>query len=133
VQTKKIAISTGAPKSSQSSRNDAGHRLASRLQYPLHMKTASRTYDEITRRTVPDPDSSFRPPRPPDTPQVIELRARVVDALQSIGCYDIGFDIDGAHVILRGEARDVATRDRIERLVAGVGGVERVECKIHVA
>ena len=91
-----------------------------------------RTYDEITRRTVVDPDSSYRLPVPPEAPHVVGLHARVVDALKARGFYDVGCEVSGAQVFLRGEAPDVATRDRIERLVAAIEGVEAVESRMSV-
>jgi hypothetical protein len=92
---------------------------------------APHTYDEITRRTVPDPDSSFRPPLPPEASATIGLRDRVIDALEANGLFDIAFELDGTRVIVRGEVRDAATRDRIEHVIAAIDGMQ-VESKIHV-
>lgn len=94
--------------------------------------TPPHTYDEITRRTVPEPDSSFRPPIPHDSPDAIPLRKRVIEALRSSGFFDVGFEVDGERVLLRGEVRDLATRMRIEQLVAMIDGVDRVESTLHV-
>jgi len=93
---------------------------------------ASRTYDEITRLTVPDPDSSFRPPLSGEASTPSGLRDRVIDALEANGLFGIAFEVIDARVLVRGDVRDAATRDRIERVVAAVDGVESVESRLHL-
>ena len=92
-----------------------------------------RTYDEITRRTVPDPDSSFRAAAGAEALPDRGLRARVADALVSVGYVAIGFELDGHRVVLRGCVRDAATRSKIEQLVVSIDGVESVDNRIHWA
>lgn len=97
------------------------------------------TYDEIIRRTVVEPDLSFRP-----TPEQMaeghigeramfsderELFQRVREELLSRGFVmdTFGIEVSGATVILRGRVRDVATLRAIEHAVASVEGVETFE------
>lgn len=84
-----------------------------------------RSYDQITRSTVVDPDGSLRPPagepRLPD-PALWEC---VRDVLTELGV-QVGFEVADRDVILRGQVRDRAASLRIERAVAAIDGVERV-------
>lgn len=108
-----------------------------------------RSYDDIVRRTVPDPDSSFRP-----TPQQIaeageehrerrmaaqmtsdehELYGRVASVLlgeESLG--EIGFELDGRRVILHGSVPDAAALRRVERLAETIDGIDEIENRIVV-
>jgi osmotically-inducible protein OsmY len=95
------------------------------------------TYDEITRRTVPEPDSSFRPTREQEeaayrgfratTPDEDRLAAKVRTALASHDLADVSLEITGVRVALRGKVRDVALIDRLGAAVAAVDGVEGVD------
>lgn len=96
------------------------------------MKSSAHTYDEITRQTVLEPDGSLRPPTAAEAVDVKVLRARVIDAIQANGLFDIGFDIDGTRVLLTGQVRDTATRGRIERIIAAVDGVEHIQSGIRI-
>lgn len=97
------------------------------------------TYDEILRRTVVEPDLSFRP-----TPEQMaeghigeramfvderELFQRVREELLARGLVmdTFGIEVSGATVILRGRVRDTATMRAIERAVTSVEGVEAFE------
>jgi osmotically-inducible protein OsmY len=123
---------------------------------PVQRRTGMRTpdrpvpqsYDEIVRRTVPDPDSSTRPTvrqeelaregfRAMDDDERA-LRARVVSALEDLvaSCnakcnFDI--EVDRATVIVGGEVPDAAMMNRIEERVAGVDGVEHVVNRLVVS
>lgn len=94
-----------------------------------------RTYDEITRATVPDPDSSYRP-----TPEQQRATAAgelfvsaderalhdaVSNALSGSGVdvSDVSFEISGTRVTLRGRVDDVHLLPRIEAAVRDVEGV----------
>ena len=93
-----------------------------------------QSYDDIVRRTVPDPDSSERPTvrqeqdaregfRAMDADEAA-LHGRVVAALRGLAGVEV--EIDRATVILRGKVTDVALIARAEELarnVDGVGGV----------
>jgi hypothetical protein len=108
-----------------------------------------RSYDEILRRTVVDPDSSFRP----SEHQVAEadeqfrhdrLRAQMTDqervlyanvaevVLGAAHVEEIGFEIDRGTVILHGSVRDPAALVRIEDRVRAIDGVEEVVNRIVV-
>lgn len=99
-----------------------------------------RTYDEITARTVPDPDSSFRPTHGEqrdalsrvEPPRDEVLSGRVADALRELGASGISFDIEGERVIVRGAVADIGTWNRIE---AGLraAGIENLDNRMHVA
>lgn len=106
-----------------------------------------QSYDEIVRRTVPDPDSSTRPTvrqeelaregfRAMDDDERA-LRARVVDALEDLvaSCnVDCNFDIevDRDTVIVGGQVRDAAMLTRIEDVVGKVDGVGHVVNRLVV-
>ena len=94
----------------------------------------ARSYDEIVRRTVPDPDSSFRPTKEQEQ-QAREgfrmldedehaLHDRVMAALRGT---DVDIEIDRARVTLRGQVASGAELTSIEdrvRAVEGVGDIK---------
>ena len=98
----------------------------------------SQTYDDITRRTVAEPDSSFRPTKDQER-QAFEgyraldddekaLHARVLDALRNSGAnwQGISIEIDHDRVSVRGavdEERDLTRIPELIRKVEGVGEV----------
>lgn len=110
-------------------------------------RRAPQSYDEIIRRTVPDPDSSTRPTvrqeelaregfRTMDADERA-LQARVVDALEDLlaGCNaicDFDVEIDRDTVILGGQVPDVEMLNRIERIVEDVDGVSHVVNRLVV-
>ena len=92
----------------------------------------AKTYDEITRKTVPNPDTSFRP-SPEQVKQAHEgfraldsdeqaLLARVRGAL---GGAAVEVEITHGDVTLRGTV-DAATANRLPDLVRGLDGVDSV-------
>ena len=94
-----------------------------------------KSYDEITRKTVPDPDGSWRP-SPEQVKQAYEgfraldadeqaLQARVQAALAGKG--EVTVEIDRDRVILRGRVRDPKDLTRIPELVRGIDGVGSVD------
>ncbi len=97
-----------------------------------------KSYDEITRATVPEPDSSWRPSKEQEKAayegyramddQEQQLHRRVVRALTAAGidASAIEIEIDGDHVTLRGQVRDAATLTRIAQVVCEVDGVRAV-------
>jgi hypothetical protein len=126
--------------------------LAPALQHLIVMPTPPpripRSYDEIVRRTVPDPDSSFRP----DERQVAEADARFRDQRLSAQMTDqeralygrvaevvfatadeIGFEVDRGTVILHGSVRDPRSIRRIEDRVREIDGVDHVDNRLVVA
>ena len=98
------------------------------------MTKAAATYNEITRNTVPEPDSSFRAAVGQENVRVLDeieqvLYARVVDSLLGIADIDpsgISVEVDRDRVTLRGQVSQAAALDRIERQVQDVPGVGTV-------
>jgi hypothetical protein len=107
------------------------------------------SYDEIVRRTVVDPDSSFRPSQrqeaEADEPHRAErvnaqmsdrerdLYARLAGVLladTSLG--EIGFEVEDGTVTLQGSVRDARAITHIEDLARGVEGVDRVVNRLVV-
>jgi BON domain-containing protein len=94
-----------------------------------------KSYDEITRRTVPEPDSSFRPTSDQEraafegerilSSDEQALHAKVADALGSSGAdvSSVSIEIDGSRVTLRGRVSDVALLPQLESAVRTVDEV----------
>jgi len=108
------------------------------------MSRTSRSYDEITRATVPEPDSSFRPTKEQER-QAFEgyramdddekaLHARVMDALRESGMdwQNISIEVDRDTVSVRGSVEDEQDLARIPELIRGVDGVGEVVDRIVV-
>jgi osmotically-inducible protein OsmY len=99
-----------------------------------------RTYDEIVARTVPDPDSSFRPTPQQreealahvEPPRDVALAAKVDEALREIGADYLSFEVDGARVILRGAVPNLRTWHRIDAAVRAIDGVEEIDNRTHI-
>lgn len=98
------------------------------------MTKAAQTYDEIIRKTVPEPDTSFRAAVGQENVRVLDeleqmLYAHVVDSLLGIADIDpsgISVEVARDTVTLRGQVSQIAQLDRIERQVHGVPGVGAV-------
>jgi HSP20 family molecular chaperone IbpA len=111
---------------------------------PREPRRGAESYDEITRRTVPEPDSSFRP-TPLQEKQAYEgtrilsddeqrLHARVAAALSGVpGAEHVEIEIDRETVTLRGQISDPSLFDRIEQCVRGIDGVTAVVDQLVVA
>lgn len=109
------------------------------------MPNAPRTYDEITRATVPDPDSSWRPSPEQEkrafegframAPEEQRLWDRVHDALLSAGVdtTQLHIEVDRDRVILRGQVWDRHTLNRIPDIVHDVEGVGAVIDQLVIA
>lgn len=109
------------------------------------MPNPPRTYDEIVRATVPEPDSSWRPSPEQEkraregyralTPDEQRLCDRVHDALLAAGIntQPLQIEVDRDRVILRGQVRDRHTLDRIPDLVREVEGVGSVVDQLVIA
>jgi hypothetical protein len=94
-----------------------------------------RTYDDITRRTVPEPDSSFRPTTDQEraafegerilSSDEKALYDRVADALRGSGLdiAEVSIEIDGTRVTLRGRVDDHHTLPLLENAVRDVPDV----------
>lgn len=99
----------------------------------------AKSYDDIVRQTVPEPDSSFRPSVGQEKAayegtRILDedeqrLYARVVDSLLGISDIDpagVHVEVDRDRVTLRGRVHDAGVLDLIERRVQAVEGVSAV-------
>src|SRR5690348_12864963 len=104
-----------------------------------------KSYDEIVRSTVPDPDSSVRPSKQQEKEAREGFRAldaneqalhsRVVQALASAGGDTSGVtvEVDGDLVRLSGQVPDSRLLRSVEDAVAGIPGVETIHNQVVVA
>jgi osmotically-inducible protein OsmY len=103
-----------------------------------------KSYDEIVRSTVLDPDSSQRPTREQES-QAREgfraadageqaLHARVTAALAASGAdtSKVTVEVSGEMVRLGGEVADAATLRALEDSVARIAGVETIHNQVVV-
>jgi hypothetical protein len=108
------------------------------------MTSKPTTYDDITRRTVPDPDGSFRPSReqvaaafsdPADRPAMMmdaqeqALYTRVLSALledPTLVHSRVRVDVEGTTVVLSGAVAGPPMVQRTEQIVRAVAGVKDV-------
>ena len=110
----------------------------------MPQRRVPHSYDEIVRRTVPDPDSSFRPTSQQedaaDACSDVELMSqderrlyhRVCDALLPL--YGrIGVEIEHERVTLRGVVPDMRALELVESLVTSIEGVGDVDSRLVVA
>jgi hypothetical protein len=103
------------------------------------MSGTPRTYDEITARTVPDPDSSFRPTQEQqrealsrvEPPRDEVLALKVEEALTEVNGSDLSFEIDGNRVVLHGAVVDMPTWRRIDAALRAIDGVQ-LDNRTHV-
>jgi osmotically-inducible protein OsmY len=119
-----------------------GTRAAVTWFMPGRNRETPRTYDEIVRKTVPDPDSSQRPTARQEQLAYEGFRAmddaesalhhRVIAELASIGEPGIDVEIDRETATLRGRVRNAATIALVEETVRGVDGVERIVNRLVV-
>lgn len=94
-----------------------------------------RSYDDITRRTVPEPDSSFRPTKDQERAALEgerilstdeqSLHDKVADKLRRsrLDIAEVSIEIDGTRVTLRGRVDDHHTLPLLESAVREVGEV----------
>jgi len=104
-----------------------------------------RTYDEIARATVPDPDSSWRPSDHQEklaytgfralSPEEQKLHERVERTLdRSGGALDhVEIEVENDCVILRGQVKSAAAIRRVVELVENVPGVRQVVDRLVIA
>lgn len=104
----------------------------------------SPTYDDITRRTVPEPDSGFRP-TPEQERQAFEgyraldadesaLHGRVMDALRDSGLnwQALSIEVERDRVSVRGAVDDERALSRIPEIIRNVDGVAEVVDRLVV-
>lgn len=100
------------------------------------------SYDDIVRRTVPEPDSSFRPT--PEQQRSTEtqgplpthddaLADAVRAALAAAGVQGVTCEVHGGRVRLDGAVADPAELGRIEYVVRDLEGVAAIDNRLHVA
>ena len=94
-----------------------------------------RSYDDITRQTVPEPDSSFRPTKDQEraafegerimSSDENALYERVSTALRNsrLDISEVSIEIDRSRVTLRGRVDDHHTLPLLENVVRGVPDV----------
>lgn len=104
-----------------------------------------KSYDDIVRKTVVDPDSSIRPTREQEQAAREGFRAldpdeqilydRVKQALAGLGAdaSRVTAEVSRELVTLRGQVPDIAMLRRIEDAVAYVTGVETIHNQVVVA
>jgi hypothetical protein len=104
----------------------------------------SKSYDEIVRSTVVDPDSSVRPTKQQEKEAREGFRAldadeqalhiRVVQALASAGAdaSAVAIEVSGSLVRLSGQVPDSKMLRSIEDAVAAVPGVETIHNQVVV-
>jgi hypothetical protein len=121
----------------------AGARACTDLAPTKIMPSKPPSYDDITRKTVPEPDGSMRPSaeqieRAYDgthtrTADDLRLLAAVQSSLQ--GHPDggrVGVEVRDGRVELRGSVSQSSSMSEIEDRVRGVEGVSSVENKLVV-
>lgn len=104
----------------------------------------SKTYDDITRKTVIEPDSGFRPTKEQER-QAFEgyramdddekaLHARVMDALRGSGLnwQHVTIEVTGDRVDVRGTVDDERDLARVPEIIRGVEGVGSVDDRLVV-
>ena len=119
--------------------------LQTDLSMPRNTVRNSRSYDDLVRQTVIEPDTSFRPTREQEhaaregfralDPDEQVLHDRVAQALATIGpaAARVTAEVSRELVTLRGQVADVAALRRIEDAVAYVTGVETIHNQVVVA
>jgi osmotically-inducible protein OsmY len=111
-------------------------------------KRPPQSYDEISRRTVANPDLSFRPSQEEEQlsrhrfgaetehrPHVLDARERVLlDRVRTavfedpnLDLTDVTIDIDDDEVVLIGTVPGPATALRIQEIAGAVHGIRRVD------
>jgi hypothetical protein len=109
------------------------------------MPNRPKSYDEIVRKTVPEPDSSFRP-TPEQERQAYEgfraldsdeqaLFDRINRVLESNGhdLQHVAVEVERDRVIIRGSVRDEASLARVLEVVRNVEGVRAVDDQLVIS
>jgi len=109
------------------------------------VRNPARSYEDIVRKTVVDPDSSVRPTREQEEQARQGFRAldadeqvihdRVREVLETMGgsAARVDVEVNGELVTLRGQVTDMSTLRAIEEAVARVTGVETIHNQVVVA
>ena len=107
------------------------------------MPNKPTSYDDITRKTVPEPDGSTRPSREQVERAYDGTHTRAADdlalltAVQSaVGAHAdgarVGVEVRDGRVELRGSVSQSSSMTELEDVVRGVAGVNSVENKLVV-
>jgi hypothetical protein len=109
------------------------------------MPNRPKTYDEIVRKTVPEPDSSFRP-TPEQERQAYEgFRALDADeqalfdrinsvlAASGLDLHHVAVEVEHDSVIVRGSVRDEAALARVLDVIRNVEGVGAVDDQLVIS
>lgn len=101
-----------------------------------------KSYDDIVRETVVDPDSSQRPTKDQEAdsvtgprslrPDELALQARVRQALSALGVRDLDLEVVDESVTVRGSVPTPELAMRAADAAAAVPGVERVDNQLVV-
>jgi osmotically-inducible protein OsmY len=111
------------------------------------------SYDEIVRRTVPQPDSSFRStideehvsrhragkaadhvahePTADERATLVKVRA-TLEADRSIDLSNVTLLMDGRELVIKGNVPGPATSARIEDVAGHVDGVDRIDNQLAI-
>ncbi|MEO6772109.1 MAG: BON domain-containing protein [Kofleriaceae bacterium] len=98
-----------------------------------------KTYDEITRKTVLEPDGSWRPS--PEQVQQARRGFRAMDAgeqelhvrVRAAVGEGVDIEVDGDRVTLRGQVADTDALRRVTARARAVDGVAQVDDQLVVA
>lgn len=105
--------------------------------------TKPTSYDDITRKTVPEPDGSMRPSREQVERAYDGTHTRAADDLKLLAAVQaavhshadgarVAVEVRDGNVELRGSVAHAPSLTELEELVQGVAGVTRVENKLVV-
>lgn len=109
------------------------------------MPNRPKTYDEIVRKTVPEPDSSFRPTPEQELQAYEGFRAldsdeqalfdRLNRVLESSGhdLQHVAVEVERDRVIIRGSVHDEAALARVLDIVRNVEGVGTVDDQLVIS
>jgi hypothetical protein len=108
--------------------------------------SSPKSYDEIVRSTVPEPDSSFRPTKRQvdrageEHRQDRELeqmndpdRALHAQVSATIAAFPaVTMEVERGTVILRGSVPDASALAKVEAIVEAIAGVDKVENRLVI-
>lgn len=100
------------------------------------MPRTPRSYDEISRHTVLEPDGSWRAEPPPTEDEQRldrEIREAIYEAFLASGIDTVGFEVTRGRAILSGLVRDAHAGSRIERIVAAAAPEAVIDNRLRVA
>jgi hypothetical protein len=144
------------PLKSTTARDLAALQLAPLLYEDLAMSADRRnasSYDEIVRRTVPQPDSSFRSTideehlsrhragkqadhvahEPTDQERTTLAKVRdTLEADRAIDLTNVKLSMDGRELVIKGNVPGPATSARIEDVAGRIDGVDRIDNQLAI-